>query len=232
MSPSGSTMMSPRLMPIRRSRSEAPFAFVASWTSTAHLTASTGLPNSHRNPSPVVFTSRPPRSLTLGSMTSRWSALTRRSVPSSSFSIMEEKPTTSAARIAARRRVVIRGDRRGGALLHSGRCLAPVEEGLAPGGWKYAAAHPPRATSSSPAVLHQIYPRGHGSWRLPEAPDETEAALAVSLPHRLRPRQLGLQRIARTRWLPVYPASSRLSGSTEPHEQGAPKQVQNRPAKF
>jgi pimeloyl-ACP methyl ester carboxylesterase len=33
--------------------------------------------------------------------------LTRLSVPSSSFTIMDEKPTTSAARIAARRRVVI-----------------------------------------------------------------------------------------------------------------------------
>src|SRR4051812_5752630 len=106
-------------------------------------------------------------------MTSRLTARICEAVPSSSFSIIDEKPTTSAARIAARRRVVIRGDRQGGALLHSGRSLAPVEEGLAPGGWKYAAAHPPRVSSSSPAVLHQIYPRGHGSWRLPEAPDET-----------------------------------------------------------
>src|SRR5829696_7778797 len=153
----------------------------------------------------------------------------REAVPSSSFSIMDEKPTMSAARMAARRRVVIRVDPPYEALLHSGRCLAHVEEGLAPRDWKYEAAHPPRATSSSPDALHQIYPQGYGSWRLPEAPDETEAALAVSLRHGLRPRQLVPQRITRTRWPPVCPASSRLSDSTEPHEQGAPRQVWDPP---
>src|SRR5215208_7236778 len=162
---------------------------------------------------------------------SRWLALRRLRVPSSSRSIMDEKPTTSAARTAARRRVVIREGLRGEALLHSGRCLAHVEEGLAPGDWKYAAAHPPRATSSLPDELHQICPQGYGSWRLPEAPDETEAALARSLPLGLRPRQLVPRRITRTRWLPVCPASSSLSGSTEPHEQGAPRQVWDPPAR-
>jgi hypothetical protein len=43
----------------------------------------------------------------LKKVASRWRALRRASVPSSLRSIIEEKPTTSAARIAARRRVVI-----------------------------------------------------------------------------------------------------------------------------
>ena len=43
-------------------------------------------------------------------------------MPSSSFSIIDEKPTTSAARIAARRRVVIRGDLRDED--HRGRVLS------------------------------------------------------------------------------------------------------------
>ena len=50
--------------------------------------------------------------------TSARSFLIRAAVPSSSLSIMDEKPTTSAARIAARRRVVIRGAPRD-ATLHS-----------------------------------------------------------------------------------------------------------------
>ena len=41
-------------------------------------------------------------------MTSRLTARIREAVPSSSRSIMDEKPTTSAARIAASRRVVTR----------------------------------------------------------------------------------------------------------------------------
>src|SRR3954452_4367035 len=52
-------------------------------------------------------------------MTSRLTARTCDAVPSSSFSIIDEKPTTSAARIAARRRVVIRAAQRDEAPPHS-----------------------------------------------------------------------------------------------------------------
>src|SRR5215217_6609331 len=54
---------------------------------TAHRTASTGLAKSTRKPSPVVLTSRPWCSWTLGSITSRRSALIRARVPSSSCHI-------------------------------------------------------------------------------------------------------------------------------------------------
>src|SRR5215470_10836970 len=74
-------------------------------TSTAQRTASTTLPNSAGNPSPVVFTARPRCSLILGSASSPRSAFRRSSVPSSSVPISRESPATSAARIAARRRV-------------------------------------------------------------------------------------------------------------------------------
>src|SRR5262249_21452502 len=69
--------------------------------------ASTTLPYSTRNPSPVVFTSRPLWAAIAGSITSARMALSLLSVPASSDPISREYPATSAARIAARRRVVV-----------------------------------------------------------------------------------------------------------------------------
>ena len=60
-----STMMSPRLMPIRSLKASESLLQArigdasASWTPTAHRTASTGLENSTRKPSPVVLKIRP-----------------------------------------------------------------------------------------------------------------------------------------------------------------------------
>ena len=80
---------SPTLMPMRkrtrsasgtaRSRSAMPF-----WIATAQATAWTALGNSHRMPSPMSLTTRPPCSATSGSTSSpRW-ALRRPRVPCSS----------------------------------------------------------------------------------------------------------------------------------------------------
>ena len=78
---------------------------IACCTATAQRTASTTLANSTSRPSPVVLTMRPLCSAIFGSRSSRRSALRRSSVPSSSAPISREYPATSAARIAARRRV-------------------------------------------------------------------------------------------------------------------------------
>src|SRR3984893_7966695 len=107
---SPSTITSPRLMPMRNSmRLSAPTpAFrsgIACCTATAQRTASTTLANSTSMPSPVVLTTRPWCSAIFGSTSSRRTALRRSSVPSSSAPISREYPATSAARIAARRRV-------------------------------------------------------------------------------------------------------------------------------
>src|SRR5215210_7717751 len=64
MSPSGSTIMSPRLMPMRKtirwsSSTPALRLSVDIWILTAQETASTALANSTRAPSPVSFTMRP-----------------------------------------------------------------------------------------------------------------------------------------------------------------------------
>jgi len=105
-----SLMISPRLIPMRSSmrRSGGTSVFrsaIARCTSTAQRTASTTLANSINRPSPVVLTMRPRCSLTLGSLSSRLSAFNAASVPSSSAPISLEYPATSAARIAASRRV-------------------------------------------------------------------------------------------------------------------------------
>src|ERR1700757_4070417 len=76
-------------------------------SSTAQRAASTTLGNSTSSPSPVVLTMRPCCSVIFGSTSSRRSALRRSCVPSSSAPIKREYPTTSAARIAARRRVAV-----------------------------------------------------------------------------------------------------------------------------
>src|SRR6516164_10111341 len=85
-------------MPVSRSG-------IACCTSTAQRTASTTLANSTSIPSPVVLTMRPWCSAICGSRSSRRSALRCSSVPSSSAPISREYPATSAARIAARRRL-------------------------------------------------------------------------------------------------------------------------------
>src|SRR4051794_1438708 len=111
MSPSSSMMMSPRLMPIR------------------NLKASPDLPEPHPHsmpPGPPGHTNGIQRaakldqeavsggfddtSVVLANAGFDEVSLGRKSlrVPSSSRSIIDEKPTTSAARIAASRRVVIR----------------------------------------------------------------------------------------------------------------------------
>jgi hypothetical protein len=77
---------------------------IARCSSAAQRTASTTLGNSTSMPSPVVLTMRPRCSLIFGSTSSRRCALRRSSVPSSSAPIRREYPTTSAARIAVRRR--------------------------------------------------------------------------------------------------------------------------------
>ncbi len=60
--------------------------------------------NSMSRPSPLVFTMRPPCSVTFGSTSAaRW-ARSRVSVPSSSVPMRRLKPATSAARIAVSRR--------------------------------------------------------------------------------------------------------------------------------
>ena len=112
-----SRMMSPRLMPMRNSiRFSSGTAVLRSvipcCTSTAQRTASTTLANSMSNPSPVVLTMRPRCSLTLGSPSSRRIAFSAASVPSSSAPISREYPATSAARMAARRRVWLMSARR------------------------------------------------------------------------------------------------------------------------
>src|SRR5438105_2799393 len=80
---------------------------IACCTSTAQRTASTTLANSTSRPSPVVLTMRPWCSAIVGSRSSWRKALRRSSVPSSSAPISREYPATSAARIAARRRLAV-----------------------------------------------------------------------------------------------------------------------------
>jgi hypothetical protein len=103
-----------RLMPMRSSmRLSAAVSVsrsgIACCTSAAQRTASTTLANSTSRPSPVVLTMRPRCSAIVGSRTSRRSALRRSSVPSSSAPISREYPATSAAKIAARRRMAAIG---------------------------------------------------------------------------------------------------------------------------
>ena len=78
---------------------------IARCTSAEQRTASTTLGNSASIPSPVFLTVRPWCSLTFGSTSSRRWAWSRSCVPSSSAPINRLYPATSAARIAARRRV-------------------------------------------------------------------------------------------------------------------------------
>src|SRR5258708_29443179 len=80
-------------------------AAISRCTSTAQRTASTTLANSTSKPSPVVLTMRPRCSAILGSISSARIDLSRSRVPSSSAPINREYPATSAARIAARRRL-------------------------------------------------------------------------------------------------------------------------------
>src|SRR5580704_5784627 len=70
--------------------------------STAHWTASSALPNSAKNPSPIVLKTRPRCSDTLGSIKLWRRSRSRRSVPTSSCSIRWLYETTSVARIAAK----------------------------------------------------------------------------------------------------------------------------------
>src|SRR5206468_8880277 len=97
-------------MPMRNSmRLSAPTRVfrsgIACCTATAQRTASTTLANSTSRPSPVILTMRPLCSAIFGSRSSWRNALRRSSVPSSSAPISREYPATSAARIAASRRV-------------------------------------------------------------------------------------------------------------------------------
>src|SRR5215472_10378491 len=78
-----------------------------SWMAMAQRNACTAEGNSARSPSPITLKTRPLNSATSGSTTSRRAARSRASVPASSPAIMREYPTTSAARMAARRRCAI-----------------------------------------------------------------------------------------------------------------------------
>ena len=86
-------MMSPRLTPIL-SVMPAPFggfsALTARWMASAHLTASTTLPNSTSVPSPISLTTRPLCSATAGSNTASRCCLSAASVPASSAPIRRE----------------------------------------------------------------------------------------------------------------------------------------------
>ena len=73
----------------------------------AQRNASTTLENSTSKPSPVVLTMRPRCSVIFGSISSARIDLSRLRVPSSSAPISREYPATSAAKIAARRRVAV-----------------------------------------------------------------------------------------------------------------------------
>src|SRR6516165_1984220 len=102
--------ITPRLTPMRnRSRRSSGRSGSRSinprWTSTAQRTASTTLGNSASRPSPVFFTMRPWCSVIFGSTSSPRCAFSLSCVPSSSAPISREYPATSAARMAARRRV-------------------------------------------------------------------------------------------------------------------------------
>jgi hypothetical protein len=89
----------------RRSEGVAALRVIISrCTSTAQRTASTTLANSTRRPSPVVLTMRPRCSAILGSPSSRRTAGSAASVPSSSAPISRDQPATSTARMAANRR--------------------------------------------------------------------------------------------------------------------------------
>ncbi len=72
----------------------------------AARTASTTLGNSASMPSPISLTIRPLCSAILGSMRSERRVFRAASVPSSSARIRREYPTTSVARMAARRRSI------------------------------------------------------------------------------------------------------------------------------
>jgi hypothetical protein len=111
MSPS-STTISPTLMPMRNSMrlSAGTVAFrsaMPACISVAQRSASTTLPNSTSSPSPVVLTSRPLCAAIIGSISSPRMAFSLVRVPPSSAPISREYPATSAAKIAARRRVVV-----------------------------------------------------------------------------------------------------------------------------
>ena len=106
---SPSMMMSPTLMPMRKSircsgNTSALRSAMPRCTSTAQRTASTTLGNSSSRPSPVVLTIRPPYSKIFGSMSSRRWIFKPARVPLSSNPIRREYSTASAETIAASRR--------------------------------------------------------------------------------------------------------------------------------
>src|SRR6266852_789375 len=81
----------------------------------ADRTASTGLANSARKPSPVVFTRRS----SSGWITAKRKALMRAAVPSSSRSIMAEKPSRESKAGKCRQ---LAGERLGGSHADFGAC--------------------------------------------------------------------------------------------------------------
>jgi len=111
-SPSSSTSISPWWMPTRYS-TRLSLAIVAlrsaipACTSAAQRSASTTLPNSTSSPSPVVLTSLPLCAAIVRSISSARMAFSAWRVPPSSAPISREYPATSAAKIAARRRVAV-----------------------------------------------------------------------------------------------------------------------------
>jgi hypothetical protein len=107
-----STATSPTLMPMRYSMRLSAGVGAFRWaipacTSTAQRSASTTLPNSMSNPSPVVLTSRPLFAAMVGLISSARIVLRAWRVPPSSVPISREYPATSAAKIAARRRIAV-----------------------------------------------------------------------------------------------------------------------------
>ncbi len=108
-----SSMTSSTLMPMRICKANGSASFCplrcARWTSAAHRTAFTTLPNSTSTASPAIWVTRPPCRSMCGSMTSVRSSFQRRSVSTSLRAISREKPATSAKAIAASRRLMLDG---------------------------------------------------------------------------------------------------------------------------
>ena len=112
-SPSSATSTSPRLIPMRsRTRRSSGWLSARSptslCTSTAQVTASTGLGNSISAPSPVVLIKRPECRAAAGATTSDRTMRIAASAACSSVSTIRDDPTTSVTKIAAKRRVIMR----------------------------------------------------------------------------------------------------------------------------
>src|SRR6266849_1930598 len=172
---------------------------MARWTSSAQRNASTTLWNSTNRPSPIVLTMPPPCSSILGSISLRRRALRRTSVPSSSAPIIREYPTTSAARIAARRRTAF-------IPAHPRRACPRIHAGSSDAACRAAPRHPSRpcryancARTIARAALTGSHPRGALARHHAKAPPRRgafgddaldEAAQPVLLARRLRGAKL------------------------------------------